>query len=124
MPQTIPEAQFQHELYCACGRYMKDVVLTFPECRTPKGRINSFIHSKKWGIELLCDRDRLVTHNDWFINGEYSKWIKEGKTDDYIMVDFHSTVPTVKHGKQIITTWKTIIYKDCRFQMFTCCCNR
>ena len=114
-PQTIPEAQFQHEFYRACGRYTKDVVLTFPECGTPKGRIDFFIHSKKWGIELLRDGDRLVAHNDRYITGEYSKWIEEGKMDDYIMIDFRSTVPTVKHGKRIITTRKTIIYRDCRF---------
>ena len=75
------------------------MVTTFPECGTPNGRIDFFISSKKWGIELLRNGDRLLAHNDRFIGGEYGKWIKAQKMDDYIMIDFRSKVPNVKHGK-------------------------
>ena len=125
-PQSIPEAQFQHEFYRACYEYTKGLVLTFPECGTAKGRIDFFIRSKKWGIELLRNGDKLAAHDDRFTQGEYGKWIEEGMMDDYIMIDFRSNIPTDETGKRIriITTRKTIIYEDCRFQMFICCFDR
>jgi len=122
-PQSIPEAQFQQEFYYACFMYTKGSVTTFPECGTPKGRIDFFIRSKKWGIELLRDGDRLSAHIARFTKGEYGKWIEDGRMEDYIVIDFRSQVPTqVEHGKQIITTRKTIIYKDCRCQKIDICC--
>ena len=30
------------------------------------------------------------------MEGEYGTWIKAGKMDEYIMIDFRSKVPTVK----------------------------
>ena len=115
MPQPIPEAQFQQEFYSACSQYTNGTTTTFPECGTPRGRIDFFIRLKKWGIELLRDGDRLAAHIARFTDGEYSKWIEEGMMEDYIIIDFRSQVPTrVESGKQIITTRKTIIYKDCR----------
>src|SRR5258706_884394 len=123
-PQSIPEAQFQQEFYRACCNYTKSTMITLPECGTPKGRIDFFLPSKKWGIELLRDGDRLLAHNERFEGGEYGKWVQAGMMDDYIMIDFRSTVPIIKLGKRIITTRKTIIYKNCRSQMFICCFNR
>ncbi len=122
-PRPIPEAQFQQEFYHACCEYTKGVVTTFPKCGTAKGWINFFIRSKKWGIELLRDGDGHAAHNARFTNGEYGKWIEEGMMDDHIMIDFRSKVPTdVRPGKRIITTRKTIIYKDCRCRTFDICC--
>lgn len=94
-PQSIPEAQFQQEFYCACFDYTGGWVTTFPECGTGKGRIDFFIRSKKWGIELLRDGIKLREHDDRFTQGEYDKWIEEGKMDDYILIDFCSKMPTV-----------------------------
>ena len=99
-PQSIPEAQFQHEFYRACCDYTKGVVLTFPECGTSKGRIDFFIRSKKWGIELLrSSGDRLAAHHSRVTEGEYSKWIKEKMMDDYIMIDFRPNIPTDRSSK-------------------------
>jgi len=122
-PQSIPEAQFQQEFYRACCDYTKSTVTTLPECGTPKGRINFFIRSQKWGIELLRDGNRRAAHKARFTEGEYRKWIDEGKMHDYILIDFRSNVPTgVDKGKQIITTCReTIIYKDCRSQISIRC---
>ncbi len=75
-------------------------MITLPECGTPKGRIDFFIPSKKWGIELLRDRDRLLAHNERFVGGEYGKWVQAGMMDDYIMIDFRSTVPIMKLGNE------------------------
>ena len=113
---SMPQAQFQQELYRACCDYTKGVVTTFPECGNAKGGIDFFICSKEWGIELLRDGSRLAAHNARFTEGEYGKWIEGGKMDDYIMIELHSKVPT-KPGTRIIATWKTIIYNICRCQM-------
>ncbi|PVF91002.1 hypothetical protein CPB86DRAFT_792341 [Serendipita vermifera] len=91
--QPIPEAQFQQEFYRACGAYTGGCVTTFPECGTAKGRIDFFIRSKKWGVELLRNGIRLRDHKSRFTTGEYSNWLDEGKMEDYIMIDFRSTKP-------------------------------
>jgi hypothetical protein len=53
-------------------------VTTFPECGTSKGRIDFFIRSKKWGVELLCDAVRLRDHNSRFTTCEYGTWVQNG----------------------------------------------
>jgi len=106
-PQSIPEAEFQQEFYRACCDYTKGTVTTLPECGTPKGRIDFFIRSQRWGIEFLRDGNRRAAHNARFAGGKHGKWIEKEKMDDYIMIDFRSKVPTsVNEGKQIITTWR------------------
>jgi hypothetical protein len=61
--QTIPEAHFQDEFYHACCSHTKNCVMSFPEFGTKKGRIDFFIPSKKWGVELLRNGDRLHPHS-------------------------------------------------------------
>jgi hypothetical protein len=97
-------------------------VTTFPECGTPKGRIDFFIRSKKWGVELLRNGSRLRNHHDRFTTGEYGTWLREGTMKDYIMIDFRSTKPKQASGKQIITTRETIIYNYCRYRTIDICC--
>jgi hypothetical protein len=122
-PQPIPEAQFQQEFYRACCVYTRGCVTTFPECGTPKGRIDFFIRSKKWGVELLRDGVRLLGHNSRFTAGEYGTWLHDGTMKDYIMIDFRSKKPTrTRDGKQIITTRETIIYNYCRYRIIDICC--
>ena len=58
--------------------------------------------SKKWGIELLRDGDRLAAHNDRFTQGEYAKWIQEENMHDHIMIDVRSNVPTDRRGTRIL----------------------
>jgi hypothetical protein len=106
-PQRIPEAQFQEEFYRACCVYTGGCVITFPECGTPKGRIDFFIRSKKWGVELLRDGVRLHEHYSRFTAGEYRTWVQDGNMTDYVMIDFRSKKPNKASGKQIITARKT-----------------
>jgi hypothetical protein len=86
--QTVPEAQFQDEFYRACAHHTQGDVVSFPEFGTKRGRVDFFIPSKKWGVELLCNGDRINAHSERFTEGEYGKWIKQGKMTDYIVVDF------------------------------------
>jgi hypothetical protein len=96
IPQPIPEAQFQQEFYRACSNYTKSTLITFPKCGTSKGRIDFFIRSMKWGIELCVMEIGLLPT---MINGEYGEWIREEKMNDYILIDFRSKVPTETLGK-------------------------
>jgi len=94
-------------------------VTTFPECGTPKGRIDFFIRSKKWGVELLRDGDRLRDHYSRFTTGEYGRWLQNGKMKEYILVDFRSTMPSQPKGdiKSLIyvvskSDWKSLEIYD------------
>jgi hypothetical protein len=120
-PQSIPEAQFQQEFYRACCVYTGGCVTTFPECGTPKGRIDFFIRSKKWGVELLRNGSRIHGHHSRFTTGEYGTWLKETKMEDYILIDFCSKKPNQpQSGKRssqparqsfiIIADIKSLIY--------------
>jgi len=96
--QSVPEAQFQDEFYRACAAYTKNCVVSFPEFGTRRGRIDFFIPSKKWGIELLRNGDRLVSHVKRFTKGEYGKWITSGVMDDYVVLDFRPSKPRRSHN--------------------------
>jgi hypothetical protein len=121
-PQSIPEAQFQQEFYRACCVYTRGCVTTFPECGTKKGRIDFFIRSKKWGVEILRDGIGIREHNSRFTTGEYGKWVDDGNMKEYILIDFRSELPRNNSGKQIITARKTIIYNYCRDHIIDICC--
>ncbi|KAG8857508.1 hypothetical protein FRC20_000266, partial [Serendipita sp. 405] len=112
-PQSIPEAQFQQEFYRACAIYTRGCVTNFPECGTAKGRIDYFIRSKKWGVEILRNGVRILEHDSRFTTGEYGEWIKDGKMDDFIMIDFRSNKPTKRDIKNLIyvvstDSWETL----------------
>jgi hypothetical protein len=51
--QSTQEARLQDEFYRACISLANGYVLSFPEFGMRHGRIDFFIPSKKWGIELL-----------------------------------------------------------------------
>jgi len=95
------EAQYQQEFY----RAFYDVVspaYTSPEYGTEqgsrKGRIDFFIRSKKWGIELLRDGSNLQEHSSRFgEEGAYGMWIPTKKMADYLILDFRSNWPQVAH---------------------------
>jgi len=101
-----PEAQYQQEFY----RAFVDVVgpaYTSPEYGTErgarKGRIDFFIRSKKWGIELLRDGSNLQEHNSRFgEEGAYGMWIPSNTMVDYLILDFRSNRPQVAHPRNIL----------------------
>jgi hypothetical protein len=98
-------------------------VTTFPECGTPKGRIDFFIRSKKWGVELLREGDRLHEHNSRFTTSEYGTWVQDGSMKAYILIDFRSKKPTkARSGKQTIAARETIIYNYCRYRIIDIYC--
>lgn len=96
--QTIPEAQFQDEFYHA-SVILTNGVMSFPEFGNKQGRIDFFIPSKKWGIELLRNGDRINAHIKRFTKGQYGKWISDGVLKDYVIIDFRTNTPRDGHGE-------------------------
>jgi hypothetical protein len=70
----------------------------FPNSEMQKGRIDFYIPSKKWGIKILREGDRLENHSSRFRGqGAYVNM----QFDDYInMLDFRTTTPQVAHPSQ------------------------
>jgi hypothetical protein len=98
LTQTIPEAQFQDKFYRASLTHTNSV-MSFPEFGNKQGRIDFFIPSKKWGIELLCNGNRINSHIKRFTRGEYGKWIHDGVLKDYVIIDFRTNTPCDGHGE-------------------------
>lgn len=96
--QRPPEAQFQDEFYRCCQRYSKGSLVTFPEYGTKNGRVDFYIPSKEWGIELLRDGDRLEQHSIRFSStGAYGGTLS---LSDYIILDFRTKTPTKRHPRR------------------------
>jgi hypothetical protein len=95
--QRPPEAQYQDEFYRCCHTYSSGSLLTFPEYGTAaKGRVDFYIPTKQWGVELLRDGDRLAQHSGRFspTSGSYET---TPHLSDYIILDCRVTTPTVAH---------------------------
>lgn len=61
---------------------------------TKCGTIDFLVARKKWGLELLRDRDRLVEHMKRFEpGGQYFSMIQSGAMEQYIVLDFTSILP-------------------------------
>ena len=95
--QRPTEGRHGDEFYRACSDYVASSILTLSEFGSSEGRIDFFVPSKRWGIEILRDGDQMEVHNDRFASGVYGKWIDGGVMEDYIMLDFHRERPLVKH---------------------------
>jgi hypothetical protein len=95
--QPIPEAQFQNEFYRACSAHTRNCVVSFPEFGTKLGRIDFFIASKKWGIELLRKDNCLLPQIKRCTEGEYGSCVTIGTMKDYIVLDFRPSNPPNKN---------------------------
>ena len=74
-------------------------VLTSPEFVVKSGvkggTIDFLLRQRKWGVELLRDRDRLVQHMKRFeASGQYFSMIESGDMEQYIVLDFTIVQPT------------------------------
>ena len=104
--QSIPEAQFQEEFYRAALVHTHGGVLSFPEFGNKFGWIGFFIPSKKWGIELLRNGDRINAHAKRFTEGEYRRWILNGVLSNYVIIDFRTNVPRDECGEFLPSSHK------------------
>ena len=93
------EDQYQKEFYRCLFTLLDGHVVTSPEYIIKKGAkggtIDFLVARKKWGLELLRERDRLVEHMKMFEpSGQYFSVIESGDMEQYIVLDFTHTQPT------------------------------
>ena len=88
-----PSAAYQDEFYRSISKVAKGCVRVSSEYSVPEGacpgRIDFFISSTKWGIELL--RDGHKPEENWSrfrLGGAYGAWLKADDMTDYIILDF------------------------------------
>ena len=97
---TLPlEDQYQKEFYRCLFTELDGHVVISPEyivkTGTKGGTIDFLVDWKKWGLELLRDRDRLVGHMRRFEpGGQYFSMIESGDMEQYIVLDFTVKQPT------------------------------
>ncbi|KAL4782898.1 hypothetical protein BJX76DRAFT_349047 [Aspergillus varians] len=96
------EDQYQKEFYRCLFPILDGHFIMSPEfiIKTgPKGgTIDFLIAGKKWGIELLRERDRLVDHMERFeAGGQYYSMMESGEMEQYIVLDFTNTAPKKPH---------------------------
>ena len=100
---TMPlEDQYQKEFYRCLFNILEGHVVTSPEfvikSGTKGGTIDFYVTRKKWGLELLRDRDRLVGHMERFKSGgQYFSMIQSGEMEQYIVLDFTVGQPRKPH---------------------------
>jgi hypothetical protein len=90
------EATYQDEFYRALFDVTKGATVISPEFSSghSRGRIDFFIPSAKWGVEILREGITLAAHNARFdIAGAYGQWLAGGDMEDYIVLDFRTTFP-------------------------------
>jgi len=95
--QRTPEAQYGDEFYRACMDHTEGSIITPSEWINQEGRIDFYLPSRRWGIEILRDGNEIQDNNNRFTYGAYSKWIVGGEMEDYILLDFRQNVPRAKH---------------------------
>ena len=89
--QNAPEAQFQDEFYRCAHLHSEGSLVMFPEFGSARGRIDFFVDSKKWAIEILRNGDRIEEHLARFaVGGKYHRMLD---TTDHIFLDFRMTIP-------------------------------
>lgn len=93
------EDQYQKEFYRCLFPMLDGHVVMSPEYviktdTTKGGTIDFLVARKKWGLELLRDRDRLVEHMKRFEpGGQYFSMIQSGNMEQYIVLDFTNILP-------------------------------
>jgi len=89
--QDPPEAQYQQEFFRCCHSISKGSLIALREFGTKEGRVDFYIPSKKWGVELLRNGDQLAQHR------KKARW----DVSDHVILDCRTTYPTKKHISEI-----------------------
>lgn len=96
------EDQYQKEFYRCLFPILDGHLIMSPEfiIKTgPKGgTIDFLVTGKKWGLELLRERNRLVEYMKRFeTGGQYYSMMQTGEMEQYIVLDFTNTAPKKPH---------------------------
>ena len=95
-PGDAYRKEFYRSLFTLAGGYMT----ASPEFvgKTGPGGIDFLLSDKKWGFELVRDRDRLPELVDGFsATGEDGYLLEYGIMSDYVILDFTTTKPSEAH---------------------------
>jgi hypothetical protein len=121
--QRPPEAHFQDEFYRCSHLHSSGSLVSFPEFGTAKGRVDFYIKSKKWGVELVREGDRLQQHSNHFAPG--GSYAKELDIDDYIILDFRTRDVRVKQlGESAISRFSMHHLSPVQIQSYTILSSR
>jgi hypothetical protein len=99
----LPEAQYQDEFYRFLFTVTHGNVRISPEFASAEyakvaGRIDFFIPTVKWGIEITRDISRLNEHGSRFTgSGEYEARLRSNNMADYVLLDCCRSVPQKAH---------------------------
>ncbi|KAJ7762327.1 hypothetical protein DFH07DRAFT_407810 [Mycena maculata] len=92
---AVPEAQYQNEFYRVSYLITGGQgVWLSPEFGTDNGqnkagRIDFFVGSKHWGIEMLREGDQIEGHVGRFAaGGAYHRWTQTGAITEWVVLDF------------------------------------
>jgi len=97
---TLPlEDLYQNEFYRSFYTLLDGQVFVSSEYVAKKGKgggtVDFLVSAKKWGFELLRNRDKLVEHMERFEpNGAYYGMIKSNIMKHYIVLDISTLKPT------------------------------
>jgi hypothetical protein len=95
------KAHYQDEFYRGLFAATNGSIIMFSEYSCSPGphpgRIDFFVPAKRWGIEILQNGSDLVGHNSHFsTQGAYGKWLSQSKMEDYVLLDFRTSMPQKK----------------------------
>ena len=96
--QRVPEAQYQDEFYRCCHVLSRGSLVTFPEFGTTEGRVDFYVPTKEWGIELLRDDNQLASHCGRFSEGRSYRMTLP--LSEYIIIDCRTTHPKKLHTRK------------------------
>ena len=99
--QRPPEAQYQDEFYRCSHKCFRGALVSLPEFGTKSGCVDFYVKSKRCGIELLRDGDRLAEHSERFsTTGVYGL---HRPIDDHIILNCRTSRPQKQHpGKWFV----------------------
>ncbi len=78
-------------------------IKAYPEFGTKNGRVDFYIPSKRWGVELrrpLCEGDQLVEHSSQFARSQ--AYGRDLLLDDYIILDCCTLQPEQSHYRMCV----------------------
>lgn len=90
------EAQYQDEIYRAAYERAGQQIYLSSEWSPVglNGRVDFRVKSMNWAIECVREGNRLQEHIARFQKGgRYHRWIQDGSTTEYIIIDFRTSMP-------------------------------
>ncbi|OGM50981.1 hypothetical protein ABOM_000237 [Aspergillus bombycis] len=96
------EAAYQSEFYRAFNDIAGIGVNIVSEwSQTNDGRVDFWISQKKWAVELVREKDRLLEHIARFRpDGKYHGWIRDGMILEWIIINCTTTLPKRSYGEK------------------------